>query len=192
MGQTYGEPQGPHPESSEGVLAFMGAIKAWMKPCWPLHIRPLLLRPDVPVLHAGVGAPAATPSSKAGRATTSARESHMGAWFRGLGAILLQGWYGTKCHHTVRPSQRPPYLPYGVTRAALPPADHSACTPWPCSTFYGSVTCHPSGPWLLAFFEEDNTVGLGVVSRGPASAPPYPHDISRPQLPVMQGSPQEG
>lgn len=77
MGQTYGEPQGPHPESSEGVLAFMGAIKAWMKPCWPLHIRPLL-RPDVPVLHAGVGAPAATPSSKAGRATTSARESHMG------------------------------------------------------------------------------------------------------------------
>lgn len=61
MGQTSGEPQGPHPESPEGVLAFMGAIKAWMKPCWPLHIRPLLLRPDVPVLlHAGVGAPVAT------------------------------------------------------------------------------------------------------------------------------------
>lgn len=93
-----------------------------------------------------------------------------------------------KCHHTVRPSQRPPHLPHGVTRAAPPPAEHSACTPWPCSTLYGSITCHLSGPWLLAFFEEDKAVGAGVVSHRPASVPPHPHDISRPQLPVMQGT----
>lgn len=43
-----------------------------------------------------------------------------------------------------------------------------------------------SPEWTLAFFGEDNAVGSGVVSRGPASVPPYPHDISRPQLPVMQ------
>ena len=149
----------------------------------------LRLRPNVPVLlHAGVGAPAATPSSKAGRATTSAWESHMGVWVRGLGAILLQGWYGTKMLSHCETLPAAPTSSSWSDKGSSTSSKHSACTPWPCSTFYGSITCHLSGPWLLAFFEEDKAVGSGAVSQRPASAPPYPHDISRPQLPVMQGT----